>query len=222
MTPRVLPLLLLLTLTLGSGSISALELRVVDRAATPVPGAVIWAAAPQSPVPAAAPAERRSTTVDQRDKRFVPFVSVVSPGTEVRFPNSDDIRHHVYSFSQGNRFERKLYRANDAAPVRFDTPGVVALGCNIHDNMEAYILVRDLPNAVVSDKRGAASVTVGEPGTLQLWHPMLPEIIEIPASGNRGGTPRTVELPLNWEDPQTPRSVNELEQLLKAFSRDPE
>jgi plastocyanin len=220
MTPRVL--LLLLTLALTSVSTRALELRFVDLAATPVPGVVVWAAAAQSSVPAAAPAERRPTIVDQRDKQFVPFVSVVAPGTEVRFPNSDDIRHHVYSFSEGNRFERKLYRANDAAPVRFDTAGVVALGCNIHDNMEAYILVRDLPDAVVSDERGAASVTVQEPGTLQLWHPMLPEIIELPASGNRGGIPRTVTLPLTWDDPQIPRSVNELEQLLKAFSRDPE
>src|ERR1700704_3875919 len=71
--------------------------------------------------------------VDQVDKQFVPYVKAIFVGSTVRFPNSDNIRHQVYSFSQPKKFELPLYSGTDAPPIIFDKPGVVVLGCNIHD-----------------------------------------------------------------------------------------
>ncbi|MEE4109769.1 MAG: hypothetical protein V2I24_10495, partial [Halieaceae bacterium] len=162
--------------------------------------------------------------IDQRNKRFEPFVSVTAPRRSISFPNSDDIRHHVYSFSEGNAFERKLYRADDAAPVTFSTPGIVALGCNIHDNMQAYVLVTAEPVAGPSDATGVLRVAGRAPdddAKLPLWHPLLNtsgEATALPFS--RSGANITVVLPLTWNDPQAQRSTSDLESLLRQFSRE--
>src|SRR5258707_13818654 len=83
--------------------------------------------------------------VDQVDKEFVPFVKPIFVGSTVRFPNSDNIRHQVYSFSPVKKFELPLYAGTNAPPVVFDKPGVVVLGCNIHDWMIGYIYVSETP-----------------------------------------------------------------------------
>lgn len=162
-------------------------------------------------------------SIDQRDKRFAPYVSVVKPGTEVFFPNSDDTRHHVYSFSAGNAFERKLYRANEAASVTLQATGIVALGCNIHDNMQAYIVVSN--DAMLrSDDEGRVTLPQ-DTQALRVWHPMLgDEPIETPLSALATAEtgPYKFELPFTWVDPQAPRSDAQLESLLKRFSRDPQ
>lgn len=92
--------------------------------------------------------------MDQRNKQFVPSVLAVRSGTAVKFPNSDDIRHHVYSFSPTKRFELRLYKGTPSEPVLFDKPGVVVLGCNIHDWMVGYVYVTDDPWFAVSDEQG--------------------------------------------------------------------
>jgi hypothetical protein len=76
---------------------------------------------------------------------FVPHVLPIQTGTTVTFPNSDNVRHQVYSFSPAKRFQLPLYAGTPAAPVVFDKPGVVAIGCNIHDQMSAYLVVVDTP-----------------------------------------------------------------------------
>ncbi len=87
----------------------------------------------------------RSATLDQVDKTFVPGLLPIVVGTKVRFPNHDQIQHHVYSFSRTKTFELPLYKGEDAAPVLFDKVGVVKVGCNIHDWMSAIILVLPTP-----------------------------------------------------------------------------
>ncbi|MDO8863307.1 methylamine utilization protein [Haliea sp. E1-2-M8] len=164
----------------------------------------------------------QGASVDQRERRFLPHVSAISPGTEVNFPNSDDTRHHVYSFSEGNSFELKLFRANDAPPVAFNNPGIVTLGCNIHDSMKAYLYVSTDATAVVSDARGRATLSWdgAQPATvLQVWHPQLDAAMAVPLAAPPGAT-LAVDLPLAWEDPQVSKSNAELESLLKRFARD--
>ncbi|MGH7342427.1 MAG: methylamine utilization protein, partial [Candidatus Rokuibacteriota bacterium] len=83
--------------------------------------------------------------IDQIDKEYVPYLTAIRVGTSVGFPNHDQIRHHVYSFSEAKTFEIPLYRGTPAEPVVFDKPGEVVLGCNIHDWMRAYVFVSETP-----------------------------------------------------------------------------
>ncbi len=171
--------------------------------------------------PAPAP-PLEGAAVDQSERRFIPHVTTISPGTEVNFPNSDDTRHHVYSFSEGNSFELKLFRANDAPPVAFHNPGIVTLGCNIHDSMKAYLYVSTDRTAVVSDAEGRASLSWDGSQTatvLRIWHPQLSAAMDVPLDAPLGAT-LTLDLPLAWEDPQVSKSNTELESLLKRFARD--
>jgi len=125
--------------------------------------------------PAAVAATRAGrATIDQRASQFVPRVTVVTVGTPVVFPNSDNVRHQVYSFSPAKRFELPLYAGKPAAPVVFATPGVVELGCNIHDWMLAYVVVLDTPYHAITDARGQGRIDApAGTYTLRVWHPSL-------------------------------------------------
>src|SRR3984893_13461376 len=113
--------------------------------------------------------------VDQVDKQFVPYVKAIFVGSTVRFPNSDNIRHQVYSFSPPKRFELPLYRGADAPPVMFDKPGIVVFGCNIHDWMVGYIYVSETPFFAKTEAAGTATIDDMPPGayTVRIWHPGL-------------------------------------------------
>ena len=96
-------------------------------------------------------------------------------GTSVMFPNSDNIRHHVYSFSPAKKFELPLYSGVPAEPVVFDKVGFVTLGCNIHDWMIAYVAVLPTPYFQVTRQDGRAVLKDLPAGqyTVQVWHPAL-------------------------------------------------
>jgi hypothetical protein len=113
--------------------------------------------------------------MDQVNKEFVPAVLPVVVGTPVSFPNRDNIRHHVYSFSSAKRFELPLYIGTPAAPVIFDKPGSVVLGCNIHDWMVGHVYVLTTPYFAKTDAEGRARVADVAPGAWEarVWHPRL-------------------------------------------------
>jgi plastocyanin len=152
----------------GTLHAATLDVEVRDFAGAPVADAVVHA------YPKAGPAafRKRDAAVEQLDKTFVPLVSVVQTGTSVQFPNRDPIRHHVYSFSPPKPFELKLYSGTPAAPVVFDKPGEVVLGCNIHDHMIAYVLVVDTPWFAKTGKDGKAKIDGLPAGDyeVRLWH----------------------------------------------------
>ncbi len=123
---------------------------------------------------AATPAKAGTRAVMiQEGRQFTPFVLPVQAGTTVEFPNRDPFRHQVYSFSAAKPFELKLYGNNEVNSVTFDKEGVVALGCNIHDNMLAYIYVVGTPYFALTGKDGAAQVEQVPAGnyTVKVWHP---------------------------------------------------
>ena len=132
-------------LLLASGVCAAapsLTVRVTDQAAAPVEDAVVYAVPVGPIVVNKAPA---AAEISQVKLTFNPLVTVVQTGGAVSFPNRDKVRHHVYSFSPAKVFELRLYAGLPATPVVFDKPGLVVLGCNIHDRMVAYVLVVDTP-----------------------------------------------------------------------------
>lgn len=125
---------------------------------------------PILPPPATAPVE-----IAQIDREYVPYVTPVLVGTQVDFPNRDSIQHHLYSLSKAKRFEKPLYASGARESLVFDKPGVVTLGCNIHDWMVAYIVVLETPYFTKTDDEGRA--TLARPpagrGRLEVWHPRL-------------------------------------------------
>lgn len=144
-----------------------------------------------SPAAAKAAKPGPAPAIVQRDKAFHPQVTVITTGTAVNFPNEDNVRHHVYSFSPTKRFELKLYSGTPAAPVVFDKPGLVVLGCNIHDHMVAWVHVVDTPYHGTTDAQGRLSLTNVPNGRyqMQVWHqrmppqaPVAPQAVEIGAS----------------------------------------
>ena len=112
-------------------------------------------------------------TIAQQDREFVPYVSAVQAGAAVRFPNRDPIRHHVYSFSPARKFEIKLYAGDAPDPIVFDKPGVVTLGCNVHDWMLGYVLVVDTPWFARTGADGRADIEAVDDGPYEarVWHP---------------------------------------------------
>lgn len=116
-----------------------------------------------------------SPIMNQQNIEFSPFVLPVSVGTTVSFPNRDNVRHHVYSFSKVKRFELELYGGDEEKSVFFDNEGVVALGCNIHDDMLAYIYVTPSNNFDTSDADGNLTITDLKAGSYQayVWHPRI-------------------------------------------------
>jgi len=126
-------------------------------------------------VQVAAPAvdgTQRAQIVDQINKAFVPGLLPIVVGTSVRFPNHDQIHHHVYSFSPAKTFELPLYKGEDAPAVLFDKVGVVKIGCNIHDWMSGIILVLPTPHFAVTDPTGHFVLEDMPSGsyTLVAWH----------------------------------------------------
>jgi plastocyanin len=138
----------------------------------PAPDAVVTAYPEGARAPARFP---WAAEMDQHDLQFDPFVLIVPVGADVTFPNRDPVRHHVYSFSQAKPFELKLYGKDQTRSVHFDKAGVVALGCNIHDSMVAFIKVVDTPFAAKSDAQGQVILRGLPAGTVQvrIWHPYL-------------------------------------------------
>lgn len=164
-------IILLLGLSPLGASAASLNAIIKDQDGDPVEDAVIYIESVNGEIPAYTAA---AYDVDQLDKTYVPHVRVITKGSTVSFPNSDDIRHHVYSFSDARTFELPLYIGTPAEPVRFDEAGVVDLGCNIHDFMRAYILVLETPYFAKS-VGGQLQLEGFAEGTIDLviWHPRM-------------------------------------------------
>lgn len=170
---------------LFASSVQAIEIKIQAQDGLPLEDAVVE-------LVSASPQTERLTTlsVAQKDLTFVPFVTAVQKGSAIEFPNQDKTRHHVYSFSPAKVFELKLYAGKPEAPVRFEKSGIVALGCNIHDYMQAYVYVGDSPFLAVTNSQGVANLLDIPEGQYQvkLWHPWQqsdPAIgqVSIPLSG---------------------------------------
>ena len=147
------------------------ELHLLQPDGKPVAEAVLMAYPLDGrPLPPPAPA-----IMDQRQRRFVPRVLPVQTGAKVTFPNSDDVSHHVYSFSLPRRFQLYLAKGGPPQTVVFDRAGVETLGCNLHDWMLGYILVVDTPYFAVTDENGRARLAGLATATyrLEVWHPRI-------------------------------------------------
>ncbi len=157
-----------------------LEVSVVDEQGRPIERVAVYATPAHSHASSAkdalaahAAAPAPTATMDQKKQQFVPHILVVQAGTGVAFPNSDSVSHHVYSFSPTKTFELPLYKGDVYPPVVFDEPGIVVLGCNIHDSMLGYLVVVDTPHFALTNEQGVALIDAVPNGDylLQVWTP---------------------------------------------------
>jgi plastocyanin len=112
--------------------------------------------------------------MDQIDTQFSPHILVIQKNSKVLFPNSDSIKHHVYSFSSAKTFELQLYKELKTQPLLFSESGVVELGCNVHDWMLGYVYVVETPFFAKTNIEGNVVIDVPD-GEYQLtvWHPRI-------------------------------------------------
>src|SRR3954469_883068 len=149
-----------------------LAVRVVDSSGHPVRDAVVtlYPSAGARPLHASG-----RYVISQQNLQCHPFLTIVPIGADVSFPNLDPTKHHVYSFSAAKRFELKLFAKDQSRTVHFDKAGVVALGCNIHDAMSAFIVVTDSAWTARTNANGVALFgdSPNAPGRVTVWHPYL-------------------------------------------------
>lgn len=173
------------------------QIDVSTDAGKPLTGAIVFL---ESREARAATRPAQGAEIAQVAKQFQPQVSVVPVGTSVAFPNRDTVRHHVYSFSPAKTFELKLYTGTDANPVVFDKPGIAVLGCNIHDQMAAWVVVVETPYYARSGASGRATLENVPPGSyrLRVWHAGLPvgaPALDTPFTLPAAGATQAVRLP---------------------------
>jgi plastocyanin len=154
--------------------------------------------------------------IEQVDLQFKPKVLVVPAGSKVSFPNTDKVSHQVYSFSPAKRFQLPLYRGKAYPPQEFEKRGIVTLGCNIHDNMRAYLYLVEAQYYGRMDQQGAWKLPDVTPGeyTVQVWHPLARDsapLIDQRITVAAAGAPVTLRLatelrlradsqiPANWD-----------------------
>ena len=120
-------------------------------------------------------------TMDQIVQQFQPHILVIEKGTVVSFPNSDNIKHQIYSFSKAKSFEQGLYAQMQATPIKFDTTGIVDLGCNIHDWMLGYIYVANSHYFAKTNNKGKVELSIPIAiDSVSIWHPRMREDDERP------------------------------------------
>ncbi|HZJ16935.1 MAG TPA: hypothetical protein VFD27_17910, partial [Chthoniobacteraceae bacterium] len=144
---------------------------VTDQRGAPVADAVVYAM-PRSGKP---PQRTQPTSIAHKNQQFVPYVTAVQAGTLINLPNLDPVKHHAYSISPAKSFELPLYSGTPEKPLLFDKPGIVSIGCNIHDWMRAYVYVVETPFFAITEADGRAQLRGLAAGAydVEVWQPRL-------------------------------------------------
>jgi plastocyanin len=152
---------------------ASLAVHVLTADGRPLRGAVVQVHSLDAPLHRVAPVH---AVMDQVNRAFEPDLLVIPVGSSISFPNSDSVSHQIYSFSPVRRFQLPLYQGKPYPPVEFDQSGIVTLGCNIHDQMLAYVVVTDAAYFGRTDPQGlwSGEVNAGR-YRVTVWHPRLRE-----------------------------------------------
>ncbi|MCH8497719.1 MAG: methylamine utilization protein [Marinobacter sp.] len=189
---------------------AAVTLQFNDSDGKPLPDVVVM-------LPGYSPADTSRRNMVQRNRSFDPHVLVVGKHSEVSFPNQDNTLHHVYSFSPAKIFSIELYEGVPEAPVLFDKLGIVELGCNIHDQMQAFIVVTDTGGVFQSNTDGQVQLpSDANTATLLFWHPRLQDNqhwVEYNAAGNGD----TIVLDTEAARQSTPHRLDRLQRRLREL-----
>jgi plastocyanin len=114
----------------------------------------------------------KNVVIDQRDRKFIPHINVVTVGTKVDFPNHDTVFHNVFTEYHSKKFDFGMYARGKSKSQVFDRPGLAVLLCSIHSEMSAYVMCVDTPYYAITDGKGEFRIADVTPGsyTLRVWH----------------------------------------------------
>jgi plastocyanin len=158
---------------------------ITDQDGKPVQNAVVSLVPDaKTTTPGASTRLPNDKVIDQHFETFIPIVTIVPRNGRVVFANSDPTTHQVYSFSPAKQFEITLARDTSSPPITFPNAGVAALGCNIHDNMIAYVFVAESPWTGLTGADGHVVIEDVPPGNYQaqVWHYRYPPRREMPSA----------------------------------------
>lgn len=192
---------------MGVADAASLVVQTRDAQDRPMPDAVVYLVAAQ---PGAVVTPAAEGMIDQIDRDFTPPVSAVQVGATVHFPNSDNIRHHVYSFSTPKIFEIRLYSGTPAEPIVFDAPGLVVLGCNIHDHMIAWLYISPSEHFGLSDAQGSITLSSLPEGKYRVyaWHRDWPGSAHLDTVTLASGEQREIALRLDQTTPPSSATLD--------------
>ena len=162
-------------LTLNTAHLNAAEFTILDASNNTVSDAVIEVTSATTHSTSTAMQNAPSAEMGQKDKQFSPRMIAVRQGTTVSLPNYDDIKHHIFSFSPANTFEKSLPKGSQDATLSFNSAGIVELGCNVHDWMMGYVYVAASPLFAISGESGQVTISNTPKGQLhvKVWHELL-------------------------------------------------
>jgi len=189
----VVMLLFIAGATAWAGEITA---AVTDQSGAPVADAVVYAT-PRAGKP---PQRTQPASIAHKNQQFVPYVTAVQAGALINLPNLDPVKHHAYSISPPKQFELPLYSGTPEKPLLFDKPGIVVIGCNIHDWMRAYVCVVETPFFAITDRDGRVQLRGLAAGAydVKVW---LPRLKGEPSANKQqvtvGGSPAQVAFALD-------------------------
>ncbi|MCQ9206897.1 MAG: carboxypeptidase regulatory-like domain-containing protein [Omnitrophica bacterium] len=117
---------------------------------------------------------QKNPRIDQVNLVFVPRVLPVLVGTTVGFYNSDTVLHNVFGVGD-DEFDMGTWKGDKIDTHTFNTVGEVAILCNVHPEMEAYVVVFENPYFGLTDKEGNYVIKNVPPGNYKLktWHDIL-------------------------------------------------
>ena len=110
--------------------------------------------------------------VDQRDRTFIPHVSVVTVGTKVEFPNNDIVFHNVFTEFHSTKFDLGMYPKGTSRSQVFNRTGLAVIMCSIHPEMSAYVMVVGTPYFAITDRNGKYEIHGLPAGhyKVDVWH----------------------------------------------------
>ena len=127
------------------------------------------------------------TRMDQQSKVFSPYVLPVVQGSTVEFHNSDNLQHNVFAVGS-DEFNLGTWTRGASREYTFSKLGEVAILCNVHPEMEAYVLVLQNPYFARLDSAGSfriANVPSGE-YVIKAWYrgKTKKQSVKVPATGS--------------------------------------
>jgi hemoglobin len=142
--------------------------------------------------------------MEQRDRQFAPRLLAVPVGSTVSFPNFDPVFHNVFSLSPARAFDLGIFKNGEARDVTFSKEGLVRLGCNLHSNMAAHVVVVAAAHYVVTSPGGEFAFRKLAPGKYRMraWGENSREPIVRTIDLHRGAN--TLDLSIARDEPEGP------------------